>query len=783
VAGWRLPETGRSQFRADCRALWFGHCRITSLLPLVLATLLAGVIDETARGAPTDKPPPASLNLDFALGAPGRAPDGWQIRGGSSEAHVSSDSTRAGARCLVLSGTAPPPNDFASARQRFDALPWRNRRVEFSARLSCRAKSGAGTGTMWLAVFGPKLRTLSYDDTSDLPVTSPGWTQARVVAEVPAEAESLSIGFLLRGSGSLWATDVGFRATGALGEGDHAPRALTARGLENLVAFTRLLGYVRHFDPADSAAATDWNAFTIAAVDTVEGAPGPAELAAILRRLFQPLDPVLRVDTRPVAIDSVALRPRGAAPTGIVSWKHVGWGSSSNLSGPYSSRRDMSSLDRTDMRPGPRRGITENLGAGVWCAVPLSLWADSSGSLPHGQAGRWTPARPRSSEFSPSGSDRSTRLADAALCWNVLQHFYPYFDVVGTDWNVALTEALRSAATDRGRADFVATLDRLSAHLDDGHSVVTGPGEEFPFAAPFAWRWVEGRLVITAVSDSAGIDLQRGDVVRSLNGEPVERRYASLATRISAASDGWRRYRSLARMASEARDTLVLDVERADGRRHRVPVPRSDDLPPGFGRPDKIAQVRPGIWYVDVGRVDDDMFMAKVDTLARARGVIFDVRGYPWRLGIEPLAGLTDTTMTCAQWHIPIVSRPDHRDMAFDFSIWKVAPRAPRFRGRIAFLIDGEAISYAETWLGIVEYYRLGALVGEPTAGTNGNVNVIRLPGGYAVRFTGMKVLKHDGSRHHGVGIHPTVPVSPTIAGVRAGRDEQLERAIEIVGG
>jgi C-terminal processing protease CtpA/Prc len=62
-------------------------------------------------------------------------------------------------------------------------------------------------------------------------------------------------------------------------------------------------------------------------------------------------------------------------------------------------------------------------------------------------------------------------------------------------------------------------------------------------------------------------------------------------------------------------------------------------------------------------------------------------------------------------------------------------------------------------------------------------VNVIRLPGGYAVRFTGMKVLKHDGSRHHGVGIHPTVPVSPTITGVRAGRDEQLEKAIEIVGG
>jgi C-terminal processing protease CtpA/Prc len=46
-----------------------------------------------------------------------------------------------------------------------------------------------------------------------------------------------------------------------------------------------------------------------------------------------------------------------------------------------------------------------------------------------------------------------------------------------------------------------------------------------------------------------------------------------------------------------------------------------------------------------------------------------------------------------------------------------------------------------------------------------------------------MKVLKQDGSRHHGVGIQPTVPCSRTKAGVAAGRDEQLERALAIVRG
>jgi C-terminal processing protease CtpA/Prc len=83
--------------------------------------------------------------------------------------------------------------------------------------------------------------------------------------------------------------------------------------------------------------------------------------------------------------------------------------------------------------------------------------------------------------------------------------------------------------------------------------------------------------------------------------------------------------------------------------------------------------------------------------------------------------------------------------------------------------------------MGIVEAYKLAPIVGEPTAGTNGNVNPFTLPGGYTIRWTGMKVLKHDGSRHHGVGILPTVPVSRTIRGVAEGRDEQLERAAAIV--
>src|SRR5207237_2356908 len=112
---------------------------------------------------------------------------------------------------------------------------------------------------------------------------------------------------------------------------------------------------------------------------------------------------------------------------------------------------------------------------------------------------------------------------------------------------------------------------------------------------------------------------------------------------------------------------------------------------------------------------------------------------------------------------------------------WNLTPKEPYLGAKKIFLTHGGAISYAESTMGIVEAYKLGEIVGETTAGTNGNVNPFDLPGGYSLSWTGMKVLKHDGSQHHGVGIAATTPVVRTQAGVAAGRDEVLERGIAVL--
>jgi hypothetical protein len=59
----------------------------------------------------------------------------------------------------------------------------------------------------------------------------------------------------------------------------------------------------------------------------------------------------------------------------------------------------------------------------------------------------------------------------------------------------------------------------------------------------------------------------------------------------------------------------------------------------------------------------------------------------------------------------------------------------------------------------------------------------IATPTGCDFIFTGRLVTKLDGSRHYLRGITPTIPAAPTIAGIAAGRDEVLERALAYVRG
>jgi len=473
--------------------------------------------------------------------------------------------------------------------------------------------------------------------------------------------------------------------------------------------------------------------------------------------------------------------PANDSSARVISWRHKGFGQK-NPRSIYQSERVTTEAPGGRVPPNspdPGRPFLADLGGGVSCLVPLALFVDARGTLPHVAV---QSSASKNSLIKYSGNDRATRLADVALAWNIFQHFYPYFDVAHADWPQVLKESLIAAASDRDEVAFLGTLRRLVAQLHDGHGGVYHPSESFQYSYPVIFGWIENSLVITDVAATGAEGLQPGDVVLKVDGRPGAEAIAETEAIVSGATPQWRRYVALSRLRMQNSE-MTLEVRDSRGQTRSVTLRRNVEAEGLVEmRPPKVTQLKPGIFYLDLDRIKDEDFQVVLPQLEKARGIIFDLRGYPKESPVI-ISHLTNKPVESARWMVPIVTQPDRLNIV-EYNTegrWKLEPIVPRLTAKIAFLTDGRAISYAESYLGIIEAYKLADIVGEPTAGTNGNINPCMLPGNYNVVWTGMKVLKNDGSQHHGVGIQPTVPVSRTIRGVAERRDEQLERAIALV--
>jgi C-terminal processing protease CtpA/Prc len=720
-------------------------------------------------------------NPGFEQGDVGSVPPGWFVPPAVASAGFGAKSVdqncHTGSRCAMLTGVAKPPaNTFGNLMQNLPVANYNLRRIRLAAAIRVE---GPGThAQMWLRLDRADNSVAFLENMGTRPVTSAEWKTYDITTTVPEDVSRIALGVMLIGPGNAWVDDVNLEILDEVHKDKTEPaRPLTPQGLTNLTAFARLYGYVRFFHPSDQAALTDWENFAIDGVRAVEDASSVSDLQTRLGKLFLPVAPAVQIfpsANRP----EPAVLPKGAE---IIRYRHNGVGlpSATVSFNIYKSERVKSPAGGASL-PEPFSAV---LIPGLSASVPLALYVDSEGTLPHAPKSGAPPLYERHTE------DRATRLAGVIIAWNVFQHFYPYFDVAKTDWPAELPKALRTAATDTGPDDYQKTLGRLVAALKDGHGRVAASPPKPVLVPPLTLDWIEDQFVVTRVQKGKSEGIMPGDRILKIDGKPIDQAVAEARSVISAATEQWLRWRSASLLStcnSSARMTLDIEPFLNPGAGKTVELacgpPKSKDMETYTEpRPEKISELEPGILYVDLDRVSDADWNEVVPRLEKAKGIIFDMRGYPSQPGTLALTHLTDSAIRSAKWNVPQVSQPDRIDFAFTESGWDLQPAKPYFAAPKVFLTDGRAISYAETVMGIVENYKLGTIVGGPTAGTNGNVNPFQLPGGFTLTWTGMKVLKHDGSQHHGIGIRPTVPVSRTRKGVAEGRDEILLRGLEVV--
>lgn len=565
--------------------------------------------------------------------------------------------------------------------------------------------------------------------------------------------------------------------------------SVTPQQVEALMALAKTHGVVRYFHPSDSLDQVRWDRFLVHAAGQMAAAPDAAAIGPRLEELFVP---IVRGFRAAPPGEAIAV-PQGEGPR--VEWRHLGYGLETDASSPYASWR----THHDPLRDGKTKGgyfqhraaaepgvhaepvMRVAVAPGLEAHVPVSL-PMSAAKVDEAQKARLDALDKAlaSVEVATDTVTRAQAHADGIAAWNVARHFYPYWDAVKLDWEATLRAWLAAQPPSQSRAELRDQLRRLTAPLDDGHVGIADLADKTPRAflaisiRPVGEQWVVDASRIPE-------QVQPGDVITAVHGKPAKAWFDERLALLSG-SPHHKRWRMRLELLAGPRDaTVALKLLRGK-RTLEVTLPYTATQFMQGPRPAAIHEVRPGVHYVDVTRFDKAAFDKALETLKGANGIIFDLRGYPGRDAVS-LVPYWLTGEDPAQWmFVPRYDKPFAQSTAAWSIGWQAQRNAALEKPVKVLLVDGRTISYAESLAAYFPAQKTGPMVGERTAGANGNVARATLPSAMSFFFSSMRVTLHDGATSmHARGIAPDEPASPTLGGLRAGRDEVLEHAIRLI--
>ena len=381
--------------------------------------------------------------------------------------------------------------------------------------------------------------------------------------------------------------------------------------------------------------------------------------------------------------------------------------------------------------------------------------------------------------------DAGYQLLSVFRFWNIIQYWFPYRDVIGEDWSAALREFIPRVATAKSVDDYQRELMGLIARVHDSHAQLSAPTRSRPpigvCGLPARLRFVEGRPVVT---ESVG-DFVTGDIVTAIDDVPVARLVQQWSPYYSASNETSRMRDIAMAMTRGTCGPAAIGITRGTSpttvRTTRVTIP-SPAGPPSHDLPgDTFRKLSDEVAYLKLSTIKGPEAAGFVNAAAGTKGMVIDIRGYPSDFVVFALGQLlVDVPTAFARFTQADPATPG----AFHWGATEtLKPAQPRYTGKVIIVVDEFSQSQSEYTAMAFRSSPNAKIVGSTTAGADGNVTPIPLPGGLRSAISGVGVFFPDKRPTQRIGIIPDVDVRPTIAGIRAGRDEVLEVAIrEILG-
>jgi C-terminal processing protease CtpA/Prc len=393
--------------------------------------------------------------------------------------------------------------------------------------------------------------------------------------------------------------------------------------------------------------------------------------------------------------------------------------------------------------------------------------------------------------------DAGFRLLALYRYWNMIHYFFPYKYLTDKDWSAILAQYLPRFIGAKDELEYEIAALQLIGEVNDTHANLWGgnnniestKGDYFP---PVLTRMIEQKLVVTdfytnnvVENDdmSQKVGLKIGDIIIAINGIPVEQ-IIKQKLPFYPASNNVIKQRNIALDLLRSTDKLVAIEYTRDGQKYDLALSlfKKNELSYFLGfrkHPNQPSYkvLENNIGYVTLENIQRSDIEKIKSELKDTKGIVIDIRNYPstfvvYSLGSFFMSESTEFTKITK----PNLNNPGEFTFLPPLTVFG---STNSYKGKVVILVNEFSISQSEFTAMAFKAAKNSIVIGSTTAGADGNVSGITLPGGLTTSISGLGIYYPDGTETQRVGIIPDIFITPTIEGIKSGKDELLEKAIE----
>jgi len=594
-------------------------------------------------------------------------------------------------------------------------------------------------------------------------------------------------------------------------------KQLSQNELTNISVLSGCYGYIRFFYPNQNTKNFDWTKFLMYSIPKIEKVDNDDELKSVLLELFYPICPQISFSRDSLASNSKLLPPYFAIEyKAIGSLAEMMYGK--NYSPIIKITADKDYLDTYCYK------LKENL----YINFPVAVK-----ELP-AKTEDFTQLKKKINKIGEGGVDLITalfnkektkksnlifkqltyRIADVIIRRNFVRHFYPYFseDELFEIWDSECLKTTEKVAKADNLNDYYTEICKLFTGVKDSHINIWNTftaGRLVATYAPFFYPDIS--LTIendTCLVNFAGKDyekeIKQGDIVLAINKIPIKNVIQQKLLEIPCSTESVGLYVLSVRgkLLECAKKDSILEITTLSQDRieKNIQVKATMNDAPFFKTNDFVKSLENDIIYINLcsDSCTYKNFTKSIPVIQGSKGVIFDVRGYPSYESLSIISHFIKEKIELGNLLQPVICFPNQENVKYDVADkWFILPATSpqskeaskknqyieplpvQIEKPLVFLTDGKAMSFGDTFVEMMKFYKVGTIIGTHTSGCNGDITRLSMP--CATFFmTYNKFLNRDGSQHHGIGILPDVHCEMQISDIQRNIDTQLEKAKEL---